>query len=176
MSYLDLIPFLKENADRGKNLFEQRAIQDHIKNQEEQANYGLRDLNSFKKKYDIKYYLIEFENKIPIVCCGATSPEMDFHGNDIRSINYFHEIPEVYYLDKLPKHSVSQAVFRYILEYFENFFMNPSWFENLNEKNRRYILKRALSYDGRTRNEKSLLDDEMGFVNWKIKDIKTNLF
>ncbi len=67
------------------------------------------------------------------------------------------------------------ALFRNLLEYFENVFIDPYWFEKLNKDHKDYIIKRALSMDGKTRNEKSLLDDGERLIDWEIRDIKTNV-
>lgn len=214
-SYLELLPILIKHARKIENGFERLLSIKSLIDQEEEAKYGLKDFNSFKNKYDqrllnddfddFNYYLIEFEDKIPIVGCGATSPEMDFHGNDIRSIKYPHEIPEIFSFnlectknngfalfswlgnqdhctklvrsfDLLTTTEKEHSLFRYLLEYYENFFMNPDWFDRLGEEEKEFILKKALSIDGRTRNEKSLLDDGVRIIDWKIKNIKTNVF
>lgn len=213
-AYLEFIPILINDAKKKANVYEKIVRLKYLVDQEKLVKHGINDFNTFKKKYDhkltvndftnINYYYIEFENKIPIVSCGATSPEMDFHGNDVRSIKYTHETPEIYSFnlectkeygfalfswignqkhctkliksfDILTDFEKEHALFRYLLEYYENLFIDPNWFDRLTQDHKDYIIKRALSADGRTRNEKSLLEDGKRIVNWKIREIKTNL-
>lgn len=214
-SHLEFIPFKKREVQKNKNLFQKLKHTKFLTQEEELVKAGYNDFKNIKSRYDkilsnndfneINYYLVQFENKIPIVSCGATSPEMDFHGTDIRSIKYTYEIPEIYSFnlectknhgfalfswlgnqqhctkllqsfDSLSNNEKEHALFRYLLEYFENIFLNPDWFDRLEDEEKEYILKRALSIDGSTRNEKSLLDDGIRIIDWKIQNIKTNLF
>lgn len=213
-SLIESFDFQINDADQIKNLIERTIKKKYFRSLKKQAKYGLNDFNHFKNRYDqrllnndfndVKYYLIEFEDPIPTVSCGAASPEMDFHGNDILSIKNPHEIPEIFSfnlectadrsfalfswlgeqksctkfiqsLHSLANSKKEHALFRYLLEYYENFFMNPEWFNQLKDEEKEYLLRRAISNDGKTRTEKSLLDDGVRIINWKVKDIRSNL-
>ncbi len=88
---------IHRQADKGQPFDIQCEIQQFLHFYREGIKRGLRDLESWKGKYDAAYltgnldefsfYGVMFSNALPIVACGAFYPEFDFAGNCLQIIS-----------------------------------------------------------------------------------------
>jgi hypothetical protein len=174
---------------------------------------GLRDLQSIKSKYDnclitrnysaIQYYAIELDHSPPIVCSIGTTPDFDFDGSRIQSLEYpethadiitcsivctrrgsaivFAWLDEtndactklVASLRKLKPHLQTHAVLRFVFEYGENVFFLPSWWESLDTTIQDAIAQRANRAFAHP--DDCLKDDRIRAVLWFTAGLKSNL-
>ena len=84
------------DADKGKPLAEQIAIQRLNQAHEVVRDAAWQDSNHYKSRYDrmlerrdfdaVRGYVIEFKNAPPIMCSGAVFPEQDFEGIELQDV------------------------------------------------------------------------------------------
>lgn len=204
---------IKKLIDRGRKPTEQMILQEFMKGRQLGLEAGLRDLHSIKTKYDdylfkkhysaIRYYAIELDHSPPLVCCIGTTPDFNFDGNRIQSLEY----PEVHadivtcsiictdrgsaivfaWLDetngacsklmtslrKLKPHLQTHAVLRFIFEYGENVFFSPSWWEGRDTPTRVAIAKRANRIFAHP--DDCLTDGGIRADLWSVAGITSNL-
>ncbi len=98
------IPALRE-ADRGRPVDEQMAIQNHIQLFESGTDAGVRSSSYYKKIVDkklveqdfssVRYYSIELKDVPDILCSGGIFPEYDFAGNMLQDLSEVNTIPDM---------------------------------------------------------------------------------
>lgn len=154
------------------------------------------------KEYEtMNYFIILIEECPEFLCSGASILEIDFHGNRFHQLGRadvsqdiitFSIIPTdnggavcfstldnsedtnsfLNSLKMLSNEQLPNALVRYTFAFYENTFVSPSWWENLNENIRESLVTR-MSLIGKLP-DNCLLDDGHKYVNWKIVDILTN--
>ncbi len=87
---------IRRQADKGKSFEKQCVHQQILHAHREGVKQGIKNLESWKDKYDTAYlsknyeefsfYSVKFSNALPIVACGAFYPEFDFGGNCLQTI------------------------------------------------------------------------------------------
>ncbi|MBK7418009.1 MAG: SEC-C domain-containing protein [Nitrospira sp.] len=204
---------IKKIIDRGKKPTEQFILQEFMNGRELGLEAGLRDLKSIKSKYDdylqaqhysnVRYYAIELDHSPPLVCSVGTTPDFDFDGNRIQSLEY----PETHAdivtcsiictdrgsaivfawiednngacsklmtsLRRLKPYLQTHAVLRFIFEYGENVFFSPSWWEGRDTATRDAITQRANRIFAHP--DDCLMDDGVRADLWSVAGIKSNL-
>ena len=83
-------------ADRGKSLEQQFAIQSYNQAYEKGVSAGLSDAEYYKDKYDkvllsqdfssVRAYAIELKDPPPVMCSAGLLPEQDFYGNQLQNL------------------------------------------------------------------------------------------
>ena len=167
---------------------------------------GLEDLHRDKAEFDqhllcrnfdaISYYALELDHAPQIVCSAAFTPEVDFEGNQLQSL----ENPDIHAdmcscsiistqrggaivfawlketnrasirliesLDGLKPYLIPSAIVRLVFECGENVFFSKSWWNSLGTKTQMMIEDRANSLTDKPPN--TLLDDGCRSVLWSI--------
>ena len=87
--------FLRE-ADKGRSLADQLAIQEEAQLHKMSLQMGAQDLNRHKSSYDrvllsnrfsdVRSYVIKFEQPLPVMSSGGIFPEVDFDGRSIQDL------------------------------------------------------------------------------------------
>jgi hypothetical protein len=156
------------------------------------------DKNLLKGNHEgIKAYVIELDHAPQIVCSVGFTPEIDFGGNRLQSLDF----PEKYVdvctfsiintrqggaivfawlmdmngacsrlidsLEQIKTHLVPNAVVRLAFEHGENIFFSKSWWESLDESTRKKLEDRANSMEDKADNV--LMDDGVRSVMWSVK-------
>lgn len=90
-----LLPFMR-TMDRGKNSISQLGLQQYLSDYDLGVDYGLRDLQVLKQRYDkiftssdystVNYFIIEYDEVPHILYSGAIYPEYDFNGNELQDL------------------------------------------------------------------------------------------
>lgn len=167
---------------------------------------GLDDLHREKTEFDrhllnqsfdaISYYVLELDHAPQIVCSVGFTPEVDFKGNLLQSL----EFPETHAdmctcsiistqrggaivfawlkesngactrlvesLDGLKPYLIPSAIVRLVFEHGENVFFSHSWWNSLDQKTQMMLEERANSLESRPPN--TLIDDGSRPVLWSI--------
>lgn len=78
---------------------------------------------------------------------------------------------------KLNDTVLPNAIIRYCFSFYENTFMSPIWWENLNENKKKYLINRMQEgLDvGKGRNPKTLMADGINVVNWEVNKIVSKI-
>jgi hypothetical protein len=192
--------------DRGAPSHIQQAHQEFCSDGEFSLMVGLQDLHSEKAEFDrhllshnfeaISYYALELDHAPQIVCSVAFSPEIDFEGNQLQSL----ENPDIHAdmctcsiiftqrggaivfawlkdttgasprliksLDRLKPYQVPSAIVRLVFECGENVFFSKSWWDTLDSRSQQVIENRANSLTDKPPD--TLLDDGCRPVLWSI--------
>ncbi len=167
---------------------------------------GLQDLHREKVEFDrhllsqnfeaISYYALELDHAPQIVCSVAFSPEADFEGNQLQSL----ENPDIHAdmctcsiiftqrggaivfawlkdttgasirliksLDRLKPYQIPSAIVRLVFECGENVFFSKSWWDGLDSKTQMVLENRANSITDKPTS--ILLEDGYRPVLWSI--------
>ncbi|HYA15335.1 MAG TPA: SEC-C metal-binding domain-containing protein [Syntrophales bacterium] len=96
---------IRRQADRGKPLHVQIAIQGIIFPFNLGVAAAVRDLKHYKSIYDdvlvnrrfgdVRAYILETDKPPPVMCSGVVSPEQDFEGNILQDISDLLKIPHL---------------------------------------------------------------------------------
>lgn len=88
---------VQRQADYGKPFFEQLLIQEYLHYYKLGLERGMSDIDEWKQKYDNAYYRCDYSNfsgyactfsaTLPVACCGAFHPEVDFSGKQLQIIS-----------------------------------------------------------------------------------------
>jgi hypothetical protein len=209
---LEMLPFMRK-MDKGRDLSEQREMQEYLAYYSYGVDIGMDTSNKQKARYDyallnkdysdMTYYVIIFDNKPELLCCGSSIQETDFLGrrynqlgrSDIdQEVVTFSIIPtdkgaavifvsldkgsdtQLFFssLSNLKADSVANAIVRYAFEYYENTYFSPIWWRNLNSVTQQTIIQRCTSGIVIRRSD-CLLEDGIDMVKWKISNIITNV-
>ena len=198
-------PTLRQ-LDRGTPSHIQQAHQESCSDREFSLMVGLEDLHRDKAEFDqhllcrnfdaISYYALELDHAPQIVCSVAFTPEVDFEGNQLQSL----ENPDIHAdmcscsiistqrggaivfawlketnrasirliesLDGLKPYLIPSAIVRLVFECGENVFFSKSWWNSLGTKTQMMIEDRANSLTDKPPN--TLLDDGCRSVLWSI--------
>lgn len=86
-------------GDKGLPKELHKPYQEHINLYKSGVELGLEDISSIKREFDsilisndfetVSYYVIEFNNVPDFMCSGSILLEMDFHGNQLQSLDDF---------------------------------------------------------------------------------------
>lgn len=168
---------------------------------------ALSDEALMKSDYSaVSYYVVRLNKTPDFLCSGALQPEYSFDGYllqnlaDVSSIlDYLafsviatdtggavvfswigkSEASEklVQSLDCLCDTDIPHAIARFAFEYFENIFVSPDWWDNLDENARRELLKRQVTGTQLQleRPPDRLADDGLRLVSWTVSARETNL-
>lgn len=207
-------PTLRQ-LDRGTPRHVQQAHQESCSDREFSLMVGLDDLHRDKAEFDrqllsrnfeaISYYALELDHAPQIMCSVGFTPEVDFKGNQLQSI----ESPEIHAdmctcsiistkrggaivfawlretngasvrliesLDGLKPHLIPSAIVRLVFECGENVFFSKSWWNDLDPKTQMMLEDRANSVTNKPPN--TILDDGCRPVLWSIvsKSMSPNL-
>jgi len=207
-------PTLRQ-LDRGSPHHVQQAHQEFCSDREFSLMIGLGDLHRDKAEFDrhllghtfeaISYYALELDHAPQIVCSVAFTPEVDFEGNQLQSL----ENPDIHAdmctcsiistqrggaivfawlketnrasigliesFDRLKPHLIPSAIVRLVFECGENVFFSKSWWNSLDSKTQMIIEDRANSVTDKPPD--TLVDDECRPVLWSIvsKSMSSNL-
>jgi hypothetical protein len=198
-------PTLRQ-LDRGTPRHVQHAHQESCFDREFSLLVGLDDLHRDKAEFDrqllsrnfeaISYYALELDHAPQIVCSVGFTPEVNFKGNQLQSI----ESPEIHAdmctcsiistkrggafvfawlketngasvrliesLDGLKPYLIPSAIVRLVFECGENVFFSKSWWNDLDPKTQMMLEDRANSVTDKP--PKTLLDDGCRPVLWSI--------
>jgi len=198
-------PTLRQ-LDRGTPPHIQQAHQESCSDREFSLMVGLQDLHRDKAAFDrhllsrnfeaISYYALELDHAPQIVCSVAFSPEADFEGNQLQSL----ENPDIHAdmctcsiistqrggaivfawlkdtsgasirliksLDRLKPYQVPSAIVRLVFECGENVFFSKSWWDGLDSKTQMVLENRANSITDKPTS--ILLEDGYRPVLWSI--------
>lgn len=77
-------------------------------------------------------------------------------------------------LDTLSDSKISHAIVRFAFHYFANIFSSPTWWDNLDEKIQANLLRRQYEGGISDTNPKSLMDDGIRAVFWRVRERFTN--
>jgi len=153
---------------------------------------------------EVHHYTILFENTPDLMCSGAVQIEYDFNGEILQDLAEV-DIPEyitfslistnsggaavfswigeselclkfVQSLHSISDSEIPHAILRYCLDFFENVYFSPIWWDTLNNKQKEIIVKRM---DYRTNllediNHHSLKDDGVRVIKWKVVARESN--
>jgi len=154
---------------------------------------------------NIFYYVIRLSNTPDFLCSAPHMPDSDFEGNVLQNIADTSIVVDqltfsliatgsggaivfswhgksdaaeqlVKSLHSLPDQALPHAIVRFTFEYFENVFVSPKWWEELNDPARQRLLQRqwaGLPSTGHI--PECLLDDGLQVVNWTVVSRETNL-
>ena len=153
-----------------------------------------------------RFYCVAFAQAVPVMACGAFYPEFDFRGQPLQRIGRgrapFEHItfnltvingrgvaalgwvegdsgPAASFVNSfaaIPSPGKADAAVRLAIEYLENTFLRPSWWQSLGERTRDAILHHAVSGIGPSAPERgsaSLRSD--GVTYWRadvVEEIK----
>lgn len=192
--------------DRGTPSHIQQAHQEFCSDREFSLMVGLQDLHREKVEFDrhllsqnfeaISYYALELDHAPQIVCSVAFSPEADFEGNQLQSL----ENPDIHAdmctcsiiftqrggaivfawlkdttgasirliksLDRLKPYQIPSAIVRLVFECGENVFFSKSWWDGLDSKTQMVLENRANSITDKPTS--ILLEDGYRPVLWSI--------
>lgn len=153
----------------------------------------------------VMYYAIILEDTPKFVCSGFTQPIYDFHGNQLQDLANLNIISEnlafsviatnsggaiIYsWADKnisstrlikslvnLTHQGQLNASVRFAFENFENLYISPDWWSNLDLRLQQNLFRRHLSgTPDYPHTAKRLIDDGLELVTWKVSKIETNL-
>ena len=198
-------PTLRQ-LDRGTPPHVQQAHQKSCSDREFSLTVRLQDLHRDKAEFDrhlfgrnfeaISYYAFELDHAPQIACSIAFSPEVDFEGNQLQSL----ENPDIHAdmcscsiistqrggaivfawlketnsasirliesLERLKPHLIPSAIVRLVFECGENVFFSKSWWNSLAPKTQMMIEDGANSFTDKPPN--TLLDDGCRPVLWSI--------
>lgn len=156
---------------------------------------------------EIKYYTIEFDMIPDIMCSGFYNPPYDFNNKKIQEMTNNDVITDymsytlislnkkgycifvwgednsganyklIKSLNNYPAETISDLLVSYTFETFENVFMSPNWYENLDNEKKSHINELIVSspYINYYLNHDSFNKVKTNFVNWKINNIYTNI-
>jgi len=172
--------------DKGKDRPSQIALQKFNHTRRLALEAGMRDLLFLKQGYDealvgqkfesISYYVIEFGHALEMVCTIGFTPEVDFNGNRLQTLDlsvehlsimtcsitkttegsaivfaWFEDFNGacsnfISSLDSLKSYRVPSAIVSLIFEHGENVFFSQSWWEGLSLAEQARIEERANSF------------------------------
>lgn len=198
-------PTLRQ-MDRGAPLPVQQTHQDFCSVRELGLTAGLADLNRDKADFDqrllsrdfaaISYYALELDHAPQMVCSVGFTPEIDFNGNHIQSLEFLEThadsctcsiistkrggaivfawlketngacIRLIESLDGLKPYLIPSAIVRLVFEHGENVFFSKSWWDSLDPKTQTILEDRANSMTDKP--PSTLLDDGYRPVLWSI--------
>jgi hypothetical protein len=178
------LSLVREN-DRGRPFDEQIRIQEGLNVMAAGLRLGLTDLERWKRDYDAAYmqreshrhksHGVSFDGILPVVACGAFTPEVDFDGRVLQKLGVGpadHEAvtfnltvfdgrsvavlgwsgegdgPAAAFAGSFVdavRASGADAVIRLAFEQIENTFMKPSWWNSLLATERTIILRHVQS-------------------------------
>lgn len=113
------------------------------------------EIENLAKNLDRVSFSILMSNKNGIIVFSCLDTET-------KSITFFKSI------EKLPDNDLPNAIVRFAFEFFENTFMAPDWWDNLQKEDKDKIIKRMNNLSDNERDKNCLLDDGLNIVNWKI--------
>lgn len=155
-----------------------------------------------KNYNDIRAYIVTFEGTPNILCAASHYPQYDFTGRLLQDLSNldvslcpisFSLIPTdtggafvlswiqkddsicqplAASLDDLPDNQISDAIVRYVLEFCENRFLCPDWWEALSSNNKAKIASRVQCAVSLTKKRLAscLMDDGLRLVSWDVID------
>lgn len=152
------------------------------------------------------FYVLRIDKVPPIMCSGGSYPDYDFEGNRLQVISDLHKPLDnltfsiiatdsggaivfqwlsnslkskdfIKSLNQKDKRNISNLIIKYAFSNFENIYMSPDWWEQLNYKKQKYLIKRINQgvHPFLMRNESTLLKDNIEIVDWEIERIDTNV-
>ena len=156
------------------------------------------DKRQFEK---VRAYVIKLDHPPPVMCSGAISPEYDFAGRDLQDLSDLELRPDVitftsFYggthgfvvfswlsehdsscntfiesLESIPDKGVTTGLIRFIFDTFENFHLNPEWWEGLPARTKTALKARfEASFIYSEGRNKPLKDDGVLFDPWHVLD------
>lgn len=197
---------LGKELEEAQDKTARKLVHDFIHYREIGLELGLRDLRRHKAEYDkallqqnssgISWYVIELDHSVEIMCTVGFSPEVDFHGNRLQSLDLSTTHVDlltcsiikttrgsaivlawlsekngacsrlVNSLDQIKTHLLPSAIVRLVFEHGENVFFSPTWWNSLDETERAKIEERANSFHDKP--EGCLKDDGSRPVLWSV--------
>ncbi len=128
------------------------------------------DRRYFQNQQSESYFLVEFEELLPFVTCGAFMPLVDFNGNrylqlstefiSINVVSYNKKSKAIitYFggkrgaaekfvdsLASLSKYALANAIFHLTLEQLENIYIRPVWWRSIDQTLKEKLIKRMLT-------------------------------
>ncbi len=180
-------------ADTSRALETDMSVFDKMQNAIKKHNYR-----------ETKYFAFEIDTVPEIMCSGVTNANYDFNKTKLQDVAGSDPL-ELISLSLLPysNHGVAvfawygkskvnrklidslislsnkhilDAIVRFIFHYFENFFVAPSWWNQLPDNKKHSLSKRfESSFDPKTFPYVDMTPDGIEYVDWKVTGIKTNL-
>jgi hypothetical protein len=149
---------------------------------------------------EMRAYIVTFENMPEILCSGALYPECDFAGQPLQDLgNLSKQLELITFslittdsggafafvwhnsgdgicrplatsLDRLPDGELPHGIVRFILEFCENHYLSPEWWDKVDRNVKDVLSERfqvAVS-PWRSRSSSCLIDDGLRAVSWKV--------
>jgi hypothetical protein len=149
----------------------------------------------------VRAYIVDLDTPPPVMCSGGFFPERDFDGTvlqDIADLKQEAKLltvssfangdagvvafawlgqsdtvcePFIRSLDSIDNEHLTSALLRLFFEYFENVFIQPSWWEGLDPQLQKYLVKRMSIAEQMFGAEPSgdIREDGVEFVSWVIR-------
>lgn len=176
---------IQRNIDRGKDFQAQVYIQNYLHTYLAGTERGMKDVEGWKAQYDklflskdfssMPHYAVEFDGKLPFVCCGGFHPEIDFEGNILQIISrgdleFEHVCLNVSVIGEksflafgwhgnndgpaqqfvksfksIKNTEKANAALILAVEQLENTYFNPAWWDKLSGANREHLIHRMRS-------------------------------
>lgn len=163
------------------------------------ASYDSTLLSGDYSEYS--FFAVEFSDVIPIVACGAFHPEIDFDGNQLQVISrgdapFDHIAFNLAPLDggtvavfgwtatgadaarqfvesfkRIPDDQKANAAVHLAFEHLENTCIRPSWWNNLSDEKRAFVVRKLKSGTGdpaAERSSQSLEHSQINFVSARV--------
>ncbi len=148
----------------------------------------------------IKYYAIFFDKLPDVLSSGSFWPVFDFNGNKVQEpikpnpegiqislitmkqggaavFTWLEEngVSESFIktLHRIKDSRLPSTIVRFIFEYFENIYFKISWWNSLNESQKKKLHQRALMIMGHEPD--CLMEDGLRVVDWQVTSRKTNI-
>lgn len=176
---------VQRQADYGKPFLEQVLIQDHLNCYKLGLERGMSDMDEWKREYDGAYssgdyskfsgYACAFSEALPVACCGAFHPEIDFsgaklqiitrgdagfehvavsltpvNGKTVLTIGWF-GLPDgpaerfARSFKDLDDSAKSNAAMHLAFEHLENTYITPKWWDQLDDEARGKLIYRSMT-------------------------------
>ena len=149
---------------------------------------------------EIRAYVVTFDNTPEILCSGGLFPECDFAGQPLQDLgNLSKQLEQITYslivtesggafvfawhnsgdgacrplatsLDRLPDGDLPHAIVRFILEFCENHYLNPEWWDKADRKIKDALTERLqiAASPWMRRSSSCLVDDGLRAVSWNV--------
>ena len=190
---------LVERTDEVLRIGTRRALSTDMQMFDKMQNAISR--NQFR---ETKFYAFEIDAIPEIMCSGVTNANYDFNRNKLQNVAGYSPL-ELITLSLLPYRGhgvvffawygkskvnrklinsllslsdsqIPDAILRFIFHYFENFFVAPSWWNQLPDYKKQGLSDRfESSFDPKTFPYVDMTPDGLEYVNWRVIKTKTNL-
>jgi hypothetical protein len=154
----------------------------------------------------VQYYIVQIDSIPEFMCSAPLQPDFDFKGHRLQSLANVSSILDhitfsliatdnggaivfswlgqsnagkmlVSTLDSLSDVELPHAILRFAFEYFENLYVSPVWWDNLDNSATQALLTRQMTgaMPDSWHTPFSLRDDDLRLISWAISSRATNI-